>query len=182
MTNLPKLCEAKGPLDAKSDASGRRLEKGQASVQFAMVSLLFFFLLFAVIDYGYIFFVQMNVQQAIDDGGRFASTGNHTTVTTGGTQTTLSRMQSIIDYIQNEISVPGINVASNLVVCSTLGGCSNSGGSAPAGGPEDTVTISLTSNLSLFTPALAALFPGGAYTFTASTSFKNEPFNPSQTN
>ena len=182
MVNIRKFCEAKGALAARSDASRRRLTKGQSAVEFAMVAGLFFLLLFAVIDYGYIFFVQMNVQQAIDDGGRFASTGNHTTVTSGGTTTTLSRLQSIINTIQNEISVPGINVQSNLIVCSDLGGCSNSGGSAPAGGPEDTVTITLTSSLPLFTPMLAALFSGGAYTFTASTTFKNEPFNPSETN
>jgi Flp pilus assembly protein TadG len=156
--------------------------KGQTAVEFAIVAPLFFLLLLAVLDYGWLFFAQMNVQQAIDDGGRFASTGNHTTVTTGGVQTTLSRLQSIINTIQNEISIPGVNVQQNLVVCSTNGGCSNGGGSAPAGGPEDTVTLTLTTSLPLFTPALASLFSGGAYTFTASTTFKNEPFNPSQTN
>ena len=147
-----------------------------------MVATLFFLLLFAVIDYGWLLFAQMNVQQAVDDGGRFASTGNHVTVTSGGVPTTLSRLQSIINTIQGEISVPGVNVQSNLVVCSATGGCSNSGGSAPAGGPEDTVTLTLTTSLPLFTPALGALFAGGAYTFTSRTTFKNEPFNPSQTN
>ena len=29
--------------------------------------------------YLWIFFAKMNIQQAIDDGGRFASTGNHLT-------------------------------------------------------------------------------------------------------
>jgi Flp pilus assembly protein TadG len=147
-----------------------------------MVASVFFLLLFAVLDYGWIFFSQMNIQQAVDDGGRFASTGNHTTVTVDGVPTTLSRLQSIIDTIQNEISVPGVNVQQNLVVCSVNGGCSNSSGSAPAGAPGDTVTLTLTTSLPLFTPALAALFTGGTYTFTATTTFKNEPFNPSETN
>jgi Flp pilus assembly protein TadG len=182
MANRRMLCGASGDLAAKSDTSRRRLAKGQSAVEFAIVAPLFFLLLFAVLDYGYMFFAQMNVQQAIDDGGRYASTGNHLTVVTGGVPTTLSRLQSIINTIQSDISVPGINVQSNLVVCSATGGCSNTGGSAPAGGPEDTVTLTLTTSLPLFTPALAALFSGGVYTFTASTSFKNEPFNPSQTN
>lgn len=182
MANRRTLDEANGVLAARSNASKRRLAKGQSAVEFAMVGTLFFLLLFAVLDYGYLFFAQMNVQQAIDDGGRFASTGNHTTVVTGGVPTTLSRLQSIINTIQGEISVPGVNVQSNLVVCSTLGGCSNSGGSAPAGGPEDTVTLTLTTSMPLFTPGLSALFSGGAYTFTTSTTFKNEPFNPSETN
>jgi Flp pilus assembly protein TadG len=179
--NRGRLDEAPN-LPARSNALSPGLKRGQSAVEFAIVGGLFFFLILAVLNYGWLFFAQMNVQQAIDDGGRFASTGNHTTVTTGGVQTTLSRMQSIIDTVQNEISVPGINVQSNLVVCSDLGGCSNAGGSAPAGGPEDTVTMTLTTSLPLFTPVLASLFSGGAYTFTASTTFKNEPFNPSETN
>ena len=156
----------------------------RTSLEFAIVSLLFFFLLFAVMDYGWIFFAQMNVQQAIDDGGRYASTGNHATVNTGGVITTLSRMQSIIDYIQNEISVPGVNVQNALVVCdiSGAGGCSNAGGAAPAGNPGDTVQITMTTTVPLTTLALAKLFTGGAYTFTASTTFRNEPFPPSETN
>jgi len=182
MANWCILGGAKGDLAAKSDALRRRLTKGQSAVEFAIVATLFFLLLFAVLNYGYIFFAQMNVQQAIDEGGRFASTGNHVTVVTGGVPTTLSRLQSIINTIQGDLSVPGINVQSNLVVCSATGGCSNTGGSAPAGGPEDTVTLTLTTSLPLFTPGLAALFAGGVYTFTASTVFKNEPFNPSQTN
>ena len=105
-----------------------------------------------------IFLAKMNVQQAVDDGGRFASTGNHLT-TTGGT--TESRTQSIINTIQNEISVPNINVASNLSICSVNGGCNTSGGSAPAGAPGDTVTLSLTSSLPIWTPWLAKLFAGG---------------------
>jgi Flp pilus assembly protein TadG len=157
---------------------------GWTSAEFAIVSLLFFFLLFAVMDYGWIFFAQMNVQQAVDDGGRYASTGNHSTVTTGGVVTTLSRMQSIIDYIQNEISVPGVNVQNALIVCdiSGGGGCSNAGGSAPAGNPGDTVQITMTTTVPLTTLMLAKLFTGGVYTFTASTTFRNEPFPPSETN
>jgi hypothetical protein len=42
--------------------------------------------------------------------------------------------------------------------------------------------LSLTSSLPIWTPWLAKLFTGGDFTFTASTTFKNEPFNPSETN
>jgi len=153
--------------------------KGQSSVEFAGVSLLFFALMFAVMDYSWIFFAQMNIQQAVDDGGRFASTGNHLPSSSGGNE---SRTQSIIDTIQNEINVPNINVGSNLSICSSKGGCNTSGGSAPAGGPDDTVTISLASSLPLWTPWLSQFISGGAYTFTATTTFKNEPFDPSNTN
>ena len=163
----------------KSGAPRFSLTRGQSSVEFAMVGLLFFSLVIAMMNYAWIFFAKMNVQQAMDDGGRFASTGNHLTTKTG---TTESRTQSIINTIQNEISVPNINVASNLSICSVNGGCNTNGGSAPAGAPGDTVTLSLTSSMPVWTPWLAKLFTGGSYTFTASTTFKNEPFNPSETN
>jgi len=180
--NCRRLNQTRPIVPFKRAAAKSRLMKGQDTVEFAIVSLLFFFLVFTVMDYARIFFVQMNVQQAVIDGGRFASTGNHTVVTVAGKPTTLSRMQSIINYIQNEISVPGINVQSSLIVCSTSGGCSNGGGSIPAGAPGDTVTIKLPASLPLTTANLAKLFTGGAYTFTASTTFRNEPFDRSNEN
>jgi Flp pilus assembly protein TadG len=164
---------------AKSCALRSGLARGQSAAEFAAVSLLVFGLIFAVMDYSWIFFAQMNVQQALNDGGRFASTGNHLPAKSGGNE---SRTQSIIDTIQNEISVPNINVGSNLSICSANGGCNTSGGSAPAGAPGDTVTLSLTTSLPIWTPWLANLFTGGAYNFTAITTFKNEPFDPSNTN
>jgi len=164
---------------AKSRALRSGLASGQSAAEFAAVSLLVFGLIFAVMDYSWIFFAEMNVQQAVNDGGRFASTGNHLPAKGGGNE---SRTQSIIDTIQNEISVPNVSVGSNLSICSANGGCNASGGSAPAGAPGDTVTLSLTTSLPIWTPWLANLFTGGAYNFTAITTFKNEPFDPSNTN
>lgn len=171
---------------AKSETSRFGFATGQSMVEFAMVIAIFLLLVFAVIDYGWIYFAQLNIQQAVDDGGRFASTGNHTTVTSGGKPTTLSRIASIEAYIQNEISIPNVTVAGNLNVCDvTTNTCGTDG---VAGNPEDTVTITLTANvpvtsMTILYPLLHpfTLFPGGAYTITSSTTFKNEPFNPSQT-
>ena len=157
------------------------LAKGQSMVEYAMVATLFFLLIFAVMDYGWLMFARLNVQQAMDDGGRYASTGQET-----GSG---NRIASIIQQIQNEIAIPGVN-ASNVSICSTPPGsvtasCYNpanpSGTIGAAGGPRYTVTISLTSSLPLMTPGLSKLFPGGMFTFTSSTTFVNEPFNPSQT-
>jgi Flp pilus assembly protein TadG len=167
------------PLKSRALRSGSA--KGQSLVEFAMVSLLFFFLLFAIMDYGWLMFSQMNVQQAVDDGGRYASTGQ----ASGGSGT---RIASIISAIQNEISVPGVN-ASNLSICSvppggTTASCYDStnpsGTAGAAGGPGFTVTIKLVSTLPVMTPMFSYFFPGG-YTFTSSSTFQNEPFDPSQT-
>ncbi len=151
-------------------------------VEYAMAATLFFFLIFAVLDYGWLMFAQLNVQQAVDDAGRYASTGQEMSGTG-------SRISSIITTLQNEVSVPGVDT-SNVQICSvpaggTIASCYSStnpsGTASAAGGPGDTVTITLTSSLPVWTPLLSWLFPGGAYTFTASSTFKNEPFNPSNT-
>jgi Flp pilus assembly protein TadG len=165
------------------------LKKGQSSVEFAMVSILFFLLLFGIMDFGWLMFAQMNIQQAVDDGGRYASTGQQT-----GTSGT--RITSIISTIQNEISVPGVTVggtcpaANCLSICSVPpGGTTSScfsatnptGTAGAAGGPEYTTTISLTTTIPLMTPLIGQFFPAGGYKFTSSSTFQNEPFNPSTT-
>lgn len=142
--------------------------------EFAIVAPIFLMLLFGVMDYGRIFFVQMNVQQAVQDAGRLASTGSHLPDPNNAGQD-LSRLQSIIATVQNEaVGVPGVNSA-DIQVSSLAGGANN------AGGPGDTVTISLTTNLPLMTPMIGLLFTNGAYTFTSSATFKNEPFDPNNT-
>ncbi len=158
-----------------------RLTKGQSTVEFAMVSIVFFMLLFGVMDYGWLMFARMNIQQAVDDGGRYASTGQE--------QSAGTRIQSIINVVQNEISVPNVDVAQNLEICSVAPGkttatCynspSNPGGPAgAAGGPQYTVTLTLTTTLPLMTPLIGQFFPNAGYTFTSSATFMNEPFSPS---
>jgi Flp pilus assembly protein TadG len=150
-------------------------------LEFAFVSIFFLLLVFAVMEYGWLMFAQMNVQQAVDDGGRYASTGQN-----NGT----SRIASIVTTIQNEIGVPGVNVAQNISICSTPSGgttqtCYNSGlligNIGAAGAPNATVKISLTTPLPLITPLISQFFPGGGYSFTSSSTFKNEPFSPTST-
>lgn len=143
---------------------------GQTMVEFAIVAPLFFFLTFAVFDFGRMFFMQMDLQQAVQEAGRFASTGNHLPDSKNPGKN-LSRVDSIIAEAQQLAAVP----ISNVQILSLAGGIGS------AGGPGDTVTISLTTNLQLMTPILGRLFPNGEYTFTSSATFKNEPFPPSNT-
>ncbi len=166
---------------SKSGASIFGFSKCQDMKEFSLVVGLFLLLCFAVMQFGWLMFAQLNVQQAVDDGGRYASTGQETSAG--------ARIQSISQTIQNEISIPGVN-ASNVQICSVPPGgstssCYNSkdptGTAGAAGNPGDTVTLTLTSSLPLWTPMLSWLFPGGAYTFTSSATFKNESFDPSTT-
>jgi Flp pilus assembly protein TadG len=154
-------------------AFARHVARGQTLLEFAMIAPIFFFLIFAIFDFGRLFFVQMNFEQAVFEAGRFASTGNHLQDPNNPGQT-LSRVASIIQMAEQATTGLGANI-SNIQVSS------QNGGAGSAGGPGDTVMITLTASLPLMTPVMARFFPGGAYTFTSSASFKNEPFPPGQT-
>ncbi len=99
-----------------SVASRFSKSRGQSTVEFAMVALLFFMMLFAMIDYGWIMFAQMNIQQAVDDAGRYASTGQESSAG--------NRVQSIINVIQTEMKVPLSSW--NLQICSVPPGSTTS--------------------------------------------------------
>jgi Flp pilus assembly protein TadG len=143
-------------------------------LEFAIVAPLFFFLICGVMDYGRLFFVEMNLQDAVQQAARFASTGDHLPNPNDPGQS-LSRANSIIATAQAAAQGAGVSI-SNIQISSLQGG------SGSAGGPGDVVTISLTTNLSLMTPMVARFFPNGIYTFTSSATIKNEPFPTSETN
>ena len=131
----------------------------------------FVLLMFAVADFARLFYVEMTLQNAVREAGRYAITGNHQPDPNHHGQN-LSRVQSIQHVAQQEAM--GLDV-SNLQIVSASGGVGN------AGGPGDTVTLSLTTNLHLVTPVIAQFFTNGVYTFTVSVAFRNEPFPPGNT-
>jgi Flp pilus assembly protein TadG len=145
-----------------------RARTGEAMVEFALVAPLFFVLMFGVMDFGRLFFTQETLQYAVREAGRYAVTGQHQTDKSGSSA---SRVQSIKNII-NQYSL-GMNI-SNISI--TSGGVTNY-----AGGPRQTVVVSVTDNLKLITPMIGRFFPNNTYSFTVSTSFMNEPFDPGQT-
>jgi len=173
MGKIGRVAKARARVGLESRASKPGTMKGQTFVEFAMVAPIFFFLIFAIFDFGRLFFVQMNLEQAVFEAGRFASTGNHVSDPNNPGQT-LSRIDSIINVAEQAATGLGANI-SNIQISSL------NGGNGSAGGPGDTVTVSLTATLPLMTPFVSRFFPGGVYTFTSSSSFKNEPFSPSET-
>ena len=149
-----------------------RAEEGQSLVEFAIAFMVFIFLIFAVFDFGHLFFVEMDVQNAIQEAARYGSTGNHLP-DPSNPGNNLSRVISIINTFESDAM--GVQV-SNIQVSSL------NGGPTSAGGPGDMMTITGTVNMPLLTPLIAHLFPNGQFTFTASTTVMNEPFPPGQTN
>lgn len=155
---------------------------GQSMVEFAMIVPLFFLLIFGIIDLGHVFYVQMTLQNALRQAGRFAVTGNHLL---DPASNQLSRVLSIKKIAESaavgliDPNMPNITIYSIGTNGSVNLGIAGAGGDA--GGPGATVVISIGTSLQLFTPLIGQFFgTGGVYTFTNSTSFRNEPFPASQ--
>ncbi len=159
---------------ASAPASSRtsRAVRGQSLLEMALVLPMFLMLVCAVVDFSHVFYVEMTLQNALREAGRFASTGNHLADPNNAGQN-LSRVNSIIATAQQ--AAPGFTF--NSINVSSV-----AGGAGSAGGPGDIVTISMSSSVPMLTPIIAPFFkPNGAYNFTVSVSFKNEPFPPGQT-
>lgn len=142
-----------------------RADSGQTLVEFALSAIVFLLLVFAVIDFSYFYFVKLTLQSAVRQGGRYAITGQ--------SMTGQSRYLSILQTIQN--SSLGLATGSNTTICGAILGCGS------GGGPQETVTITITYPYKFITPLVAPFFTNGSYTITVSSTFKNEPFPPSET-
>jgi Flp pilus assembly protein TadG len=127
-------------------------------------------LVFGILDFARLLYVQMTMQHALRVAGRYAATGNHLTNAQGAT---LSRTNSIVQVAQN---------AAMGLPLTTIQFVSQSFGTNSAGGPCDTVTMSLGCNVQLLTPLVSRLFTNGVYRFNASMTYRNEPFPPNQIN
>ena len=153
-----------------------RLAIGQSAVEFALVVPIFLILVFGVMDFGRLLFVQENIQEAVDVGARYGSTGNHQSGTDPTTGQPYTRVASIDNDIEQLASVStSMGTTLSIQISSVLGGAGN------AGGPQDLETISVTATVPVMTPLISRFFPKGQFTFTSSATIKNEPFPPSQT-
>ncbi len=159
---------------------GNQSCRGQALVEFTLVAMFFFLLAFATMDFCWLLFNQMNMQDAVREAARYASTGGHVPDPSGPSGSTLSRAASITTILNQSAAAGGTNI-STIVISSATGGVCNSSSVGPqpagcAGQPGDIVTIQATCNVPLLTTALAGFFTGNQFTFIVRASFKNEPF------
>ena len=142
-----------------------RADSGQTLVEFAISATIFLLLVLVIIDFSFLYFAKLTLQNAARQGGRYAITGQ----SMQGQTRQASIMQTIQDFGL------GFASSSNTTICSKAGGCGS------GGGPGDTVTITITYPYKFITPVAAQFFTNGSYTITVSASFKNEPFPPNQT-
>jgi Flp pilus assembly protein TadG len=159
------------PENSRSHPSSR-LNRGEGLVEFAVVLPLFFLLIFGILDMGHLYFVQVTLENAVREAGRYAVTGQK--------MPGLSRVASIQQVAQN--SAPGLDLTKVIISSSGDSATGGVGNADSAGLPGDNVTISLTTHLTLFTPLMGHYYgTNDVDTFTDSVTFRNERFPYSQT-
>ena len=165
-------------LDVTKRIMGRKYlaHRGQSLVEFAMVAPMFFLLVFGITDFGRLFFTQVTLQHALREAGRYAVTGQHQK-DPNNPANLLSREQSIRNIAQQYAA--GLLPDASSIDIAAYDSQGNLDTAHVAGLPGETVVVSLTTHLTLITPIIGRYFPNGVYTFTVSTSFKNEPFDAS---
>jgi len=149
-------------------------QRGAAAVEFAFAAMLFFTVLFSIIDWSYLFFANLTMQHAVREGARFAVTGSSTGAPTPGDRcgATLQRIRQqsmgLYDATGSTTVFKTIDSAGNIT---TLG----SGGCYGAG---QLIIVQVNGGIAALTPFVRPFFSatGGTYNFEVSTTMKNEAF------
>lgn len=149
---------------------------GAATVEFALVAMIFFFLVFATVEFGWYFFVSHTIQQATREGTRLALVGARLQDSDGAYMT---REASIITTIKdcaagavrpNELQIsiypvgPGYTDPNNWQT------------TVNAGEGGDYMRVRTRYTFNFVTQFIKSFFPNGATEIQASALYRNELF------
>jgi hypothetical protein len=155
-----------------------RSQRGQAVVEFTLVALLFFTVLFSIVEFAHLFYVKLTLRQALGQAGRFMVTGqcgpDSACPVKDGLGNDVPRDQAIQQIFDKWLIGTGTGLQDFEMSCAGAG--------CDGGNSEETVVLTATFNKPLFMAYFAKLFPAiggcpaGNVCFTMSTTWKNEPF------
>ena len=128
-------------------------EDGQAMVEFALVLPIFLLILCGIIDFGWLFYNQLSLNNACREGARYAVVN-----TADGSNT-----QAIINHINNSITTVFANDGVSIEIEY----------SSPADPTAGDITVSMEADISFFTPVLSTVF-GKEKTITSTVIMKVE--------
>ena len=162
----------------KSTKGLQKKASGAATVEFALVAVTVFTLLFGIIDFSYLFWGTLSMQHAVREGARYAVTGQ-SNLFTNPTGNAKDRCDAAVVEIKNQ-SMGFYDRVSPVILFSTIS-TDNPPVITPAAqnscfNANDIVVISVECALVPLTPPIRALFTDGKYRFTVSATMKNEAF------
>jgi Flp pilus assembly protein TadG len=153
-------------------------QKGVAVVEFALTAILFFTVVFAIVDFSYLFWSNLTMQHAVREGARYAITGQ-SDLDSSPTGTAQDRCDAAVEEIRRQ-SMGLFAKISPTVRFSTVTNFdpptitevpSNSCAAA-----TQIVVITVNGTLPLLTPFVRPFFTDGNYVFSVSTAMRNEAF------
>ncbi len=130
-----------------------RREDGQATVEFALILPVFLLILCGIIDFGWLFYNQLSLNNACREGARYAVVNTAENADT----------QAIINHIENTTTTVFANDGIDITVEY----------SAPNDPTSGDVTVSLEADISFFTPVLSTIM-GKEKTITSTVIMKVE--------
>ena len=150
--------------------------KGAALVEFALVILFFFTITMAIIDFGYLFWVNLTMQHAVREGTRLAVVGRQLP-----NPDVPLELLNRCDSAKNKIQESSMGLYDKLSTTLSFSTVDDSGnyiaipiGSCWAAG--QIIMIRASCSAPTLTPFIQPFFTGGTYKFSVSTTMKNENF------
>jgi hypothetical protein len=176
-------------------------EKGTSVVEFAIVAVLFFTLLFSIIDFALMGWANLTMQHAVREGTRYTITGQDDLSGTidlddpGTRYLADDRFRAMVQKIKdNSMGIfdrvldPG-DITIEYVDGSDVKYTYNYDGGTPSdpsddeawevfypGEPDDLIVVKLNCTWPVLTPLIRPFFSDGEYNFTVASTMKNELF------
>ncbi len=158
----------------RSQRPAKHRQAGVAAVEFGLVALLFFSVLFSIIDWSYLFFANLSMQHAVREGARYAVVGRADLAPADRPgdrcaaveQKIREQSWGLFDRTRSTIVFKTIDALGNAV---TLG-------SGSCYGAGQLIVVEVESNVAALTPFVRPFFnaTGGEYRFKVAATMKNE--------
>ena len=157
-----------------------RLQHGVALVEFAFASGIFILLALAILDFSYVYWVNLTMQHAVREGARYAVTGQDDLDpdrSVGANPRCDAAREKIrrstvglFDSLPTQPTIT-FNTVSQAGVVTALPGNS-------CYGAGEIIMITVDARVPFMTPMIRAFVPGGEHVFRVGTTMKNEAFRP----
>jgi len=146
-------------------------QTGQAVVEMTLGFLLFFTIVFAVVEFSHLLYSKVTLQHALGKAGRYMITGRTADDSAG---TPIPRNIVIREVFCRNVIATGLR-------CPDLGPdfqytCLDAPCSQPGGGPNQTVMVTVRLSKPAMMPFFSQFFTPEGVPFQLSTTWRNEPF------
>jgi Flp pilus assembly protein TadG len=151
--------------------------RGTSAVEFALIAPVLLFLLFVVVDFGVLFWVNLTMQYAVREGARYAVTGqSNLDPNAKNPQRYLAIVQEIRDSSMGLYDMVSPSYVITVNGAAQSYSSSGSYSSGMFGNPGDIVVLQLNCNWPLLTPFIQPMFTNGIYSFSVAATMRNEGF------